>query len=127
MTASRTSNKQILDAISEQSQAISALVAAITQTQAPVTPVTTQNVAPAPVNDAPVVDGETSVQFPESYLSHMATKIQDTANDKGVRYIEYARRNLKGENKIAYCTADRWANLKDKGLIGPMAVFDPAS
>ena len=32
---------------------------------------------------------------------------------------------LAGEQKLAYCLASRWTNLRDNGLIGAIAQYDP--
>lgn len=125
MTATHTSNKQILEAIERQTQGIEALVAALSQNvtpqaQAPTPPVLTDSVAPERVNDAD------TIKVDKKYRNHMMAKIQAKANDAGTAYMFYARKNLAGETKLAYCQADRWSKLKDKGLIGPISLVEPS-
>jgi hypothetical protein len=120
MTATRTSNKQILEAINAQTESINALVGALTglaqpqvQAQAPVTP----TVKPTPAED-------TSIDVPKGYMEHMSLKVAElTAND-GQERVLYARRNGHGETKLAYCLKARWdAGLRDRGLIGAIKLF----
>ena len=124
MSASRTSNKQILTAIEEQTAAITALASAIAgnHTSAPEAPVVT----PEPVVTEPeATDKPTKVRVSPEYLSHMKVKGQDHANNKGEDVILYGRVNLNGETKLAYCLASRWTKLRDRGLIGAVARFSP--
>ena len=98
MGTQRASNKDILDAINALTQAI-----------------TSTYVKPAPVvEQAP----DTDVQVPESYLNLMSGKVEAACKADGLDRILYARRNLHGETKLAYCMASRWTGLKDRGLIG---------
>lgn len=129
MSASRVSNKQIIEAIQEGNQAnadaINALAAAIagTQVSAPTadTPVVT-TADPEPQRDIP-----STVKASPEYLAHMKGKSQDHANNKGEVVVLYGRINLAGEHKLAYCLKSRWTSLRDKGLIGAVAEFTPAS
>ena len=118
MGASRTSNKDILAAIEAQTNAINALVGAISGTR-------TEPVAATPK----VVETDTAkpadVKVPASYLEHQKVKAQEHANNKGERVILYGRVNLAGEQKLAYCLASRWTSLRDNGFIGAIAQFDP--
>ena len=120
MGTTRTSNKDILSAIESQTQAINALVNALTE-HAPAHTPAGQIVDPEPVA-APKSD---TVRIPEGYKNHMMAKVQAKADEVNGDYIMYARRNLAGEVKLAYCTAERWTNLKDNGLIGPVAHIKP--
>lgn len=123
MGASRTSNKDILAAIEAQTSAINALVGALSGQK---------NEPPAKVIDTtPVTDPEpqpesTDVRVPAGYMTHQRGKAQDHANNKGERVVLYARTNLNGETKLAYCLASRWSTLRDNGLIGAIDTFDPA-
>lgn len=123
MGAERTSNKDILAAINEQTSAINALVGALTQPKAE--PVVSEPVA-APVNTPAVNSGTPEVKVPAGYMTHQRTKAQDHATAKGERVVLYARENLNGETKLAYCLASRWSSLRDNGLIGAIDTFDPA-
>ncbi len=103
MASTRVSNKQVLEAI----QQLTAVIAG--------------NMTPQ--NQAPVVDttpetSESNIQVDKGYLAHMTTKVAEYAADKGEDAILYARKNLRGETKLAYCTASKWTGLKDRGLIG---------
>ena len=123
MTASRTSNKQILTAIEAQTSAIAALAAAISGKSA-----TVKAESPVPVVDVsePEVtrDVPSKVRVPADYMRHMRIKAQDHANAKGEDVVLYARVNLAGEQKLAYCLKSRWTSLRDKGLIGAVAQFN---
>lgn len=122
MTASRTSNKQILEAIEAQTSAITALAAAISGTQVRPTPETgsrIETVEPEVTRDVP-----SKVRVPADYMRHMRIKAQDHANAKGEDVVLYARVNLAGEQKLAYCLKSRWTSLRDKGLIGAIAQFN---
>ena len=128
MSASRTSNKQILTAIEDQTAAITQLAAAIAGAMPTHSKHTT--VADTPVvTPKPEVETEadkpTKVRVSPEYLSHMKVKGQDHANNKGEDVILYGRVNLNGETKLAYCLASRWTKLRDRGLIGAVARFSP--
>ncbi len=117
--STRTSNKQILEAVTETNAAINALVAALTQ-----------NVStPAPADNAPTLTPvanerpEQTIRVPASYKAHMESKVATVAHDKGEDMMLYARHNLAGETKLAYCTLARWSTLKDRGLIGPIQII----
>jgi len=135
MTApTRTSNKQILDAINSLTAAITATLVA--PKEAPELPVLTQPAQVAIATPAieiveqqakPVVEAG-PVKLDKSYVSHMANgKCQDFANKHGQQVVLYARHNNRGENKLAYCLATKFANLKDRGLIGAVQVINPTS
>jgi len=126
MGTQRASNKDILDAIN-------ALTAAITSTKvAPVfgdeavfaamernekaLPVLTEGVTPAPDRNVNAV--------PKSYLQHMTAKVTSIAHDKGESHVIYLRRNGAGEQKLAYCKASNWTTLKDRGIIGAVAMIE---
>lgn len=122
MGTQRASNKDILGAIE-------ALTAAIVSTMvAPVAaPVVARaaEIAGIPLVVAPEATPVSDLQIDKGYLSHMATKCQAFANDKGLDIVEYARHNLDKEVKLAYCTAERFAGLKDRGFIGTVAYYSP--
>jgi hypothetical protein len=115
MTAStRVSNKQILDAILGLTQAITA-----THVAAPA--------APAAVPVAPAAPVDTSgIKVGADYMANRKVAAQAHANTTGGEVVLYARRNLRGETKLAFAVAGRFATLKDRGLIGPVASYQPA-
>jgi len=118
MSASRTSNKQILDAIEAMPAAIAAAIAA-TQVAAPA--------APAVITTPEVASQPESIQLDKAYVDHMAsTKCLDFANKHGSDVVLYARKNAKGENKLAYCLAEKFPTLRDKGLLGAVQVVSPS-
>jgi hypothetical protein len=114
----RVSNKQILEAIAGQTDAINALVGALTQTVA----------APAPT---PVVsDTETDApkfKVSKSYLANRKVAAQAHANKVGGEIVLYARQNLAGRVVLAYAQATRHADvsIKDKGYLGKVDSFQP--
>ena len=109
MGTQRTSMKDVLAAIEGLTAAVQAtLVAPVAQ-------------APVAIATAPTPTGETSVNLDASYEAHMKAKVQDFANSKGEDCILYARKNGRGEVKLAYCLASKWTGLKDRGLIGAIA------
>jgi hypothetical protein len=125
MGTQRASNKDILDAINALTQAITATHVAPKQAPAPVVaapaavlPMSQERSKPAPVVVEQAQD--TSVQVPESYLTLMTGKVEQACKDDGKDRIMYARHNLRGETKLAYCLAERWSTLKDKGMIGAL-------
>ena len=125
MGASRTSNKDILDAINSKTDAIATLAAAIagTQPSAQVTPEPVVTAEP----EATERDLPSTVSVKPEYLAHQKSKAQAHADAKGETVILYGRVNLAGEHKLAYCLGSRWTSLRDKGLVGAVATFDPAS
>ena len=115
MSNSRVSNKQLLDAILGLTEAIKA-----------------QNTSPVAEATAPVVATEVATDTPaikvsKQYLSNRQVAAQDHANKVGGTVVLYARQNLRGEHKLAFAQQSRFDTLKDKGLIGPVAVYNPAS
>lgn len=121
MGTQRTSMKDVKLAIEAQTDAINALVGALAgQAQAPVagtidtTPVT--DPTPAPVTDAP--------RFEAGYMAHMKAKVAELVKGDGQARVLYARRNLKGENKLAFCLKARWAGLRDNGKLGAIEVYE---
>lgn len=121
MGAARTSNKDILAAIEAQTNAINALVGAISGSVTP----RTEPMATPVYNTAADTAKPADVRVPASYLEHQKVKAQEHANNKGERVILYGRVNLAGEQKLAYCLASRWSSLRDNGLIGAIDSFDP--
>jgi hypothetical protein len=112
----RTSNKQLMDAINALPAAIAAAIAAVPATAAPVV---------ATVPEAP--KQAPTVEVDESYKNHvLVEKVQPFANKHGETAVLYARRNGRGETKLAYCLASKWTGLKDRGLLGAIATVEPS-
>ena len=107
---SRVSNKQVLDAIEAMPAAIAAALAGTPAQSAPIKAETTEQ-------DAPTVD--------KAYLSHVSAKLQKRANGDGKDYVLYARKNVAGETKLAYCVADKFAGLTDRRIIGAVSTISP--
>lgn len=115
MGASRTSLKDVMTAIEGQSQSIDALVTALTAG------------AIAPAVAAPVTEGDDTpkVEVAEGYLAKMTEKASAHATTKGSEVVLYARKNQRGETKLAYALRERYDALNDRGLIGPVGTFQP--
>jgi hypothetical protein len=109
----RVSNRQILDALTDLP---SAIASAIAGTAAPVAIAT-------PADET--VGNDQTASIDAAYLSHVASKLQTRANDTGKDYVLYARVNVAGQTKLAYCEADKWSGLKDKRIIGPVKTVSP--
>jgi len=125
MTApTRTSNKQILDAILDLTVAIKGMAApAVAPVATPVAIATPIEVAAATAPKA-----ETPVKIDAAYLSHVSGgKALAYANKTGEQVVIYARRNGHGETKLAYCAASKWTGLKDKANLGAVATVEPTS
>lgn len=107
----RTSNKQILEAINALTAAITANVAApVAAVAAPTAP-----------------SGEQEVSVDKAYAEHMVlTKCQPFADKNAEDVVLYARKNGRGETKLAYCLASKFATIKDRGLLGAIEVVSPS-
>ena len=110
----RVSNKQILDALSDLPSAIAAAIAG-----------TTAQATPAVAAEAPAKAAAESVNLDKGYLSHMTTKLQARSNDDGKTYVLYARVNVAGATKLAYCEASKWSTLTDKRIVGAVSTIAP--
>jgi hypothetical protein len=115
MGTQRASNKDILDAI----QALTAAITAQVVAPAPVT---------QPVAEAPAVGQFTTdtVKVDAAYKQHMMAKIQPFADKHGEDVVLYARRNNRGETKLAYAVKSKFSVLKDRGLLGAVAIVNPS-
>jgi hypothetical protein len=119
MGTSRTSNKDIFEAIEAQTHAISGLVAALSG-QAAVTPAA-QVITPAPEAQAPEVNG---IDVDKKYMGHMDKKVAKLTASDGQPRVLYLRRNLHNEVKLAYALKVRWDDgIKDNGMIGAVKVY----
>lgn len=116
MGSQRTSNKDILDAISAQTAAIGNLVTALSGSAAPSEP-------DAPVTPAPV-KAESGYDIPKPYMEHMDKKVAKLTATDGQARVLYLRKNQAGEHKLAYALKTRWdAGIKDNGMIGAVRVY----
>ena len=113
----RTSNKQLLDAIEGLPAAIATAIAGGSATP---------SVAPVATAPSTPPSGGEDIKMDKAYRAHMDLKVQAFATDKGEQTVMYIRKNVRGEHKIAYCLASKWTGLKDRGLVGAVATFDPA-
>jgi hypothetical protein len=127
MGNARTSNKDILEAIASQTDAINALVSAISGTVAQPTAQAPAGWDKAETSTPVVTENQTAKpKVPKQYADHMVAKVQDKANSTGESYALYARKNLHGETKLAYCLQSRLATLKDRGYLGVIKLVDPS-
>jgi hypothetical protein len=132
MTApTRTSNKQILDAILDLTVAIKGMATPVAAPVAQQAVPFMQPVAiatPAEVAAATQPKAETPVKIDAAYLNHVSGgKALAYANKTGEQVVIYARRNGHGETKLAYCAASKWTGLKDKSNLGAVATVEPTS
>lgn len=116
MGTQRISNKDLLDAINSIGPAVAQ---AIQGTQVAATPAVETTAAPE--QDA----SEGGVKVPPAYHKRVLAKVQAKTNTDGEARVLYARRNLAGEVKLAYCLASRWGTLKDNGLLGAVDHVKP--
>jgi len=116
----RTSNKQLLEAIEQQTAAIAALAEAMTANA-----VAQQPVAAAPVTNVtgtPETLGK--AKFNAKYMAHMDNKVKDLVAADGNSRVLYGRQNGDGEWKLAYCLKSRYdTGLKDRGFRGVIKVY----
>ena len=113
--ATRVSNKQILDALNDLPSQIAAALATVSVQAAPVAQSTT---VAAPTTDTIKVDA--------AYKQHMLEKIQPFADKHGEDVVLYARRNVRGETKLAYAVKSKFTVLKDRGFLGAIAIVNPS-
>lgn len=127
MGTQRTTNKDILEALEAQTAAIGALAEAISGNVTP-QPFKAPAADNVPTLTTPVAKGEAaqSLNVNEQYLNRMVEKAQKHSSAKGAGVVLYARRNKSGEVKLAYALMERYAELRDNGLIGPIRTFEPA-
>ncbi len=124
MSNTRTSNKQILEAIERLTGAVEKLVINQTPnipTLNPDSEGTGANVQPTnPQRGA-------DIRIDPKYLEHMQHKAQDHATLKKEDVVLYSRRNKTGEIKLAYALASRFPTIKDRGMIGTLGTFAPSN
>ena len=119
MGTQRTSNKDIADKLDVL---ISILT---TQAQAAtVTPKAEPQMQASMVPSAPVT--EDLPQFAPKYHAKMRQITADAVSNDGKARVLYARRNLKGEDKLAYALKQDWIDgtVKDRQALGVVEVFD---
>ena len=117
MGDSRTSNKDILNAVEAQTAAIDKLVNVLTATAA-------HPKAEKVVTSEPKA---TSVDVDAAYMAHMTAKAADHATAKGSEVVLYARRNRSGQVKLAYALKERYDSQIERqpSCIGPVGSFKP--
>ena len=106
----RTSNKMIADKLDKLIDILTANAMPSTSDEMP-----TRTQLETQPDDAPT---EQTLNIDPQYVEHMETKVLAYALDKGEDAILYARKNVRGETKLAYCLASKWAGLKDKRILG---------
>jgi hypothetical protein len=120
MGDSRTSNKDILNAVEAQTAAIDKLVNVLTATAV---------AAPQPkAESVPTSEPKaTSVDVDAAYMAHMTAKAADHATAKGSEVVLYARRNRQGQVKLAYALKERYDSQIERqpSCIGPVGSFKP--
>ena len=116
MGTSRTSNKDVLEALNA---GFDRLITALSADAIAAPSV------PAAANVAAPAVGETEVAVDEAYLAHMTAKAADHATNKGSTVVLYARRNKAGETKLAYALKERFDTvvIKQPSCLGPMGSF----
>ena len=88
-------------------------------------------VVPAPVG-APgsqtTAEPVTDIKLDKAYAEHMKiAKVQPYADKHGEDTVLYARKNARGEVKLAYCLATKFATIKDRGLLGAIEIVSPSA
>lgn len=132
MGAERTSNKDLLNAITEGNRSLTASIDALVATLVGQQEARIAEREAAPVTDPVAASTEVVENVPAklsvkpAYLSHMKAKAAEHASKRGEDVVLYGRVNLHGEHKLAYCLKSRWTGLKDNGLIGAVEVFKAA-
>ncbi len=119
----RVSNKQILTALTDLPAQIAAALAGAMPAAPAVIPTLD------PIDDAvptvAVVGEDIKAKLDPGYVTHVTATLQKRANETGMDYVLYARKNKRDENKLAYCAADKWAGLTDRRIIGPVSTVSP--
>lgn len=115
----RVSNKQILEAIAGQTEALNALVTTLSAgIQAPAK-------APSVTSEPTPVETDSPIKVSKSYLANRKVAAQAHANKVGGEIVLYARRNMAGRTVLAYAQRNRHDSLRDKGYLGKVATFQP--
>lgn len=117
----RVSNKQILEAIAGQTEALNALVGALSAgIQAPA-PAPTPGVTTEPTP----VETDSPIKVSKAYLANRKAAAQAHANKVGGEIVLYARKNMAGRTVLAYAQRSRHDSLRDKGYLGKVDTFQP--
>jgi len=124
MGTTRTSNKDILNAIEAQTAAIGALASAISGTMTAAKPATPAT--PVVETATPVAQDSAKPKVDEAYFNHMVAKVSEKCAEDGESRVLYARRNGHGETKLAYCLLSRFGSLRDRGFMGALKQIDPS-
>lgn len=119
MTASRTSNKQILDAIEKLTEVLTQNLTPVQAAVSAAPPVLT------PVNSEPTVtEGEGNVKVDAKYKGHMESKFLAYAAKVGEPVVGYAYKKSNGQTGLWSVPASKWAESpRIKNLIGPIGIY----
>jgi len=111
----RTSNKEILVAIEGQTASIDKLVTALTQQVLPAT------------REVPDAANGGDLEIDGKYLAHQNMKAADHATAKGSEVVLYARKNKRGETKLAYALRERYDTViaGQPSHLGAVGSFNP--
>jgi hypothetical protein len=126
MGASRTSNKDVLNAIEGLTSTVDQLVNVLTANAMPSAPAEPEAVV-VPTTETPAKPE--GVQVDGAYLSHMQGKAADHATAKGSDVVLYARRNKMGQTKLAYALKERYQTViaRQPSTLGALHEYHPAS
>lgn len=123
MGAQRTSNKDLLQAINAQTESINALVDALTsQTAAPAAAAPATPAVEVAEPEASPPSANDPIRVDKGYRDHMVRKVTALVNSDGEPRVLYARRNGKGEIKLAFRKQSMWDSLRDKGFIAALEI-----
>lgn len=130
MTVSRTSIKDVMAAIEaaseKQTTSIDKLIAVMTASA--MTGAAPQMSETLPVLDNAVPETPPKVEVDAAYLTHQQGKAQLHATDKGEDVVVYARRNGRGETKVAYALLSRFQFTIEKqpSCLGAISQHSPS-
>lgn len=123
MGAQRTSNKDLLEAINAQTESINALVNALTsQTAAPAAAAPATPAVEVAEPEASPPTANDPIRVDKGYRDHMVRKVSALVGSDGEPRVLYARRNGKGEIKLAFRKQSMWDSLRDKGFIAALEI-----
>jgi hypothetical protein len=128
MADSRVSNKQILEAIASNNEAIGNLVAALTQTAPQSATVAVQPVVQVEPEQpkAVVAPKEQTTKISAAYLAKMQPKWQAFANKVGETVIGFAYRKSNGKPGLWGCPQSEFAKVsRRESFIGAVGEYHP--
>ena len=123
MGTTRTSQKDVLEAVNGLGEQLAALVSIMTQQQqtAAVEPSVTTVTEPEPKPAK-----QASVKVDRKYFNHMLPKWQQLANAKGVAYIGFAYRKSSGRTGLWACPASEFSKVSRRdNFLGAVAEVKP--